>query len=191
MPIKKCEVGWMYHVDKKPCKVLKHEPPISAIPLIGLHPEDLYSERPSKSITNLRSTDTPLIRLQKLGGRKNLLCFQENEPHFASLEAPPMDSRQETNSPRSNYVFKVPAYMHHTPNSVKSHVCLTPKVVNTPFVPPSKAEFARRRRIKPWNLPSARPGYAEYSRVVPPHSFIRREHIYPAVPKYIRLLWLT
>lgn len=177
----------MYHVDKKPHKVIKPEPPISAIPLIGLHPEDLNANSPSKSLTNLRSTDTPLIRLQKLGGRKDLLCFQENKPHLLNSEAPAANCIQETKSPGSDYTFKVPAYMHHAANKIKPPVCLTPKIVNTPFVPLSKAEHARRRRIKPWNLPSARPGYSEYNRFVPPYTFIRREHIYPAIPKYVRV----
>lgn len=193
MPLKECEIGWMYHSDKKSCNVPKSEPPISSIPGIGLHPDDLNIEVSSKAPTNLRSTDTPLVRLQKLGGRRNLLCFLEHEPQPPSERD---DSKRnigceenETNFPNSYYAFKVPIYMQHpTPCiNVQQPDNTSLKIIENPCTNTSKIEQKKCRKPKIWNPPVSQPGYSEYNRNLPPYSFVRKEFIYPEAIKYFKV----
>ncbi|VDK23780.1 unnamed protein product [Taenia asiatica] len=189
MPQTKCEGGWMYHAKRSPCSDPKPAPPLSAIPLIGLQLEDPNEPVQKWPFSNLRSTDTPLIRLQKMGGRKDLLCFQEKEPRKDSIEVP---SECLSSSPRnsmpfcSDTLFKVPAYVHHSACISKPPVNPTPKTVDSPRPPLPTIGRPRQRKIKPWNQSSSRPGYSKYNRTVPPLSFIRREYFYPHTIRYVR-----
>ncbi|KAL5106081.1 hypothetical protein TcWFU_002081 [Taenia crassiceps] len=190
MPQKKCEGGWMYHAKGNPRCDPKPAPPLSSIPLIGLQPEDPNEPVRNRSFSNLRLTDTPLIRLQKMGGRKDLLCFHESEPLKDSVEVP---SECASNSPRYNMpscsegLVNAPAYVHHAACTTKSPVHPTPTTVDSPCQPLPKTELPRQRRIKPWNQPSSRPGYSKYNKAVPPLSFIRREYFYPHNISYVRV----
>ncbi|CUT99575.1 glycine receptor subunit alpha 1 [Echinococcus multilocularis] len=188
MPQKRREVGWMYHAMEKPFSDPKPVPPLSSIPLIGLHPEDSKEHVQKRPFSKLLSTDTPLIRLQKLGGRKDLLCFYKNEPHKDSNEVPSEcvpSSPQDSKLPCSEYQIKVPTSIHHSACILKSPTLSTPKIVDTPCLPLSTKGRPRQRKNKPWNL-SPRLGYSEYNKTVPPLSFIRREYFYPSTSRYIR-----
>nr|CDS30848.1 glycine receptor subunit alpha 1 [Hymenolepis microstoma] len=185
MPMKKCEIGWMYHVNKKSNKVHKLEPPISSIPGIGLHPDDLSIKTSSKALTNLRSTDTPFIRLQKLGGRKNLLCFQENVKDNSKRDIE--CEKTETNFPNSDYIFKVPIYMQHPISCMQVRQQVQPqKIAETSCTYSPNVERKRCLKSKIWNPPVSRPGYSEYNRNLPPYSFVRKEFIYPEAIKYYK-----
>ncbi|KAM3183976.1 hypothetical protein ACTXT7_009301 [Hymenolepis weldensis] len=192
MPFKECEIGWMYHADKKSCNIPKSEPPISSIPGIGLHPDDLNIVVSSKAPTNLRSTDTPLIRLQKLGGRRDLLCFLERQPQPPSERAESKRNirceENETNFPNSFYTFKVPIYMQHPTSciQVQQPDNTSLKVIENPCTNTSKIGHKNCRKSKIWNPPSSQPGYSEYNRNLPPYSFVRKEFIYPEAIKYFK-----
>lgn len=190
MSQKKCEGSWMYHVKGRLCSDPKPAPPLSSIPLIGLQPEDPNEPDRKRPYSNLRSTDTPLIRLQKMGGRKDLLCFHENEPCKDSVEVLPECA---SNSPRnsmpscSDNLPKVPTCVHHSACISKPPVHPTPKIVDSPCPPLPTTGNPSQRRIKPWNQSSSRPGYSKYNKAVPPLSFIRREYFYPHTIRYVRV----
>ncbi|VDO03387.1 unnamed protein product [Rodentolepis nana] len=191
MPIKKCEIGWMYHTNKKPCNDHKPEPPISSIPGIGLHPDDLSCETSLKARTNLRSTDTPFIRLQKLGGRRNLLCFRENEVQPLSekiySERNIECEQKEANLRKSDYIFKVPLYMQHPISCIQvQQQVQSQKIIENPCLNSSKVERKKCPKSKVWNPSISRPGYSEYNRNLPPYSFVRKEFIYPEAIKYYK-----
>ncbi|CAI2736892.1 unnamed protein product [Dicrocoelium dendriticum] len=161
------DVGWMYHgvpFCKKKGPVFV--PPISQIPDIGCMPEEAYPKCEPQTI--FKSTDSPYIRLAKMGGRPDLLCFKENEP-YKGPAAPYCrcdwyyleDNKQEdaeNAQPQKKHVFKVPFYMTH-PENKKPEVLTKPIVQSTPpeLPPPRKAVKCRK-------LPPHRPGYADYNR---------------------------
>lgn len=183
----------MYHITRKPSTEVHPAPPISSIPLIGLQPEDPNANTQLRTYGKFRSTDTPLVRLQKMGGRRDLLCFRENEPRKdppkETSVCEPQDHANDK-SPCHDYVFKVPAYMLHMPCKPKpSEPLITPKIVSSPCptLPKTRAIRMKKTRGKPWNLPSSRPGYSEYNKILPPATFVRKEYFYPNVTRYVRV----
>ncbi|VDM32876.1 unnamed protein product [Hydatigera taeniaeformis] len=189
MPQKICDGGWMYHVKANPCSGPKPAPPLSSIPLIGLQPEDPNELVLKRPFSNLRSSDTPLIRLQKMGGRKDLLCFHENKPQKDSVEVLSDCASNDPQIERQSFpdsLLKKSVGMPHSECVPKPPAHSNPKTMTSPCPPLPTTERPRQRRIKPWNQPSSRPGYSKYNRIVPPLSFIRREFFYPHTVKYVR-----
>ncbi|KER34051.1 hypothetical protein X801_00184 [Opisthorchis viverrini] len=160
------DIGWMCHVvPLKKNKSPAFMPAISQIPILGCAPED--SNPKSEPVSNIKSTDTPFIRLAKMGGRPDLLCFKENEPN----NGPPLPycrcdwfylednakHDEDTKPPATKHVFKVPFYM--TDQECKPKEQLTKPIVQStpPVLPPRKPK-------KCGKLPPHRPGYADYNR---------------------------
>ncbi|CAH8665780.1 unnamed protein product [Schistosoma rodhaini] len=115
------DVGWMCHViPLKKNKVQQLAPPISQIPNIGFMPEESSHEK--KHTMYFKSTDSPYIRLSKMGGKPDLLCFRENEYNSGPpvpycrcewfyLEDNALERKQNIEPEPTKYVFKVPFYM--------------------------------------------------------------------------------
>ncbi|CAH8585064.1 unnamed protein product [Schistosoma turkestanicum] len=115
------DVGWMCHViPLKKKEVYQVPPPISQIPGIGFMSEE--SDAQKKHTMYFRSTDSPFVRLSKMGGRPDLLCFRENEhnsgapvPYYRCewyyLEDNALELKQNVEPEHKQYVFKVPFYM--------------------------------------------------------------------------------
>ncbi|VDP70273.1 unnamed protein product [Schistosoma curassoni] len=115
------DVGWMCHViPLRKNKVQQLSPPISQIPSIGFMPEESIHEK--KHTMYLKSTDSPYVRLSKMGGKRDLLCFRENEYKSGApvpysrcewyyLEDNALELKQNIRPKSTRYVFKVPFYM--------------------------------------------------------------------------------
>lgn len=141
-------------------------PPISRIPNIGCHPDDLVPS--CEPQLTFKSTDSPYVQLCKMGGRADLLCFRENEPYrgppvpycrcdWYYLEDNALEEQQKPPS-TEKYAFKVPCYMTHTEFKRPEEL---PKPIGQSTPPPLPPPTKTKRCGK---LPTNRPGYAEYNK---------------------------
>lgn len=190
----KRDIGWMCHVVplRKKGDGPKPAPPISTIPVIGLMPDEADAKDQSfaQPYSNFRPTDTPLIRLQKMGGRKDLLCFRENDPNRGYVDGPPRCSWYylEDNAlndlanqaKREEYKIKVPAYMHYQGYQKTTDRPLTQPIPETPW----PAFGPQRKKGKKPKMSEIRPGFSEYNKVVNPLSIARKEYIFPNHVKF-------
>lgn len=174
-------------------KEAKETKPISQIPLLGLIDERSLPNEPVR--TNFRPTDTPLVRLSKMGGRKDLLCFRENDPNRGYTEAAPScdwyylednafnDLSKEAE--KEKYEFKVPSYMMSKP-------CRPCEELSTSFFDTHTPRHYGRVKVRAHPLPDSRPGYAEYNKPIYKPGIARREYIFPSrvkFPKVRRRFW--
>lgn len=163
------DIGWMCHVvPVRKTNEAVRMPPISQIPNIGCMPDDLSVASERRSI--FKSSDSPFVRLSRMGGYPDLLCFKENEPN----RGPPVPYRRcdwyylddatlergETTDPAAStkYIFNVPHYMCFPENKLKKK--LEKPIVQIPAPPTLVQSKAKKCR----KLPPHRPGYAEYNR---------------------------
>ncbi len=183
----KRDIGWMCHIVpvRKKGDQPKPAPPISDIPMIGLRPECPEEFTGVKPYSNFRPTDTPLIRLAKMGGRKDLLCFRENDPNRGYVDTPPRCQWYylEDNAlndlahqaKREDYSVMVPSYMHYQGCEKKKDRSLTQAIPDGPWPDPVK----HPKKGKQPRMNDNRPGYSKYNKKVYPLSIAKRDYIIP------------
>ncbi|VDN14595.1 unnamed protein product [Dibothriocephalus latus] len=131
-----------------------------------VQPGDIVCDDTPADVADYRPAQTNLVRVARIGGRQDLLCFREKEPIRELPQPPPRcqwpyllqhhlnDLARE--AAREDYTYRLPAYIEKKPIRYQK---LPTKIPQT-----SPPPLPKKIRWIPGKLPEDRAGYTDYNK---------------------------
>uniref|UniRef100_A0A0X3NZ63 Uncharacterized protein n=2 Tax=Schistocephalus solidus TaxID=70667 RepID=A0A0X3NZ63_SCHSO len=159
----KVRVSWMCHEVPEPSR---HKSPGCACTEDIVELGDIPCDDTPANVADYRPAQTTLVRVARMGGRRDLLCFLEKEPVRELPQSPPRCQWQyllkhqlndlAREATREDYIYRLPAYIEKKPIRQQK---LPTKIPQT-----SPPPLLKKIRIIPGKLSEARAGYTDYNK---------------------------